>query len=248
MSTKIRYDLDKAVNSVLIFKEYFKSNENVAIIEYPETISYKSKEYFIYLFYSCMLDYGMKSKMYHANLVATYLKYPEIFNPTYILDNSNMLDDILRTSIHVRYPRVAKTKWLKLSEFLKNESDLKEKLYSFNSYEELSNYIDATYSYGQKTGGLLKRIIADVIGKYYVKEIPIDRHDIEISYLLGVVDFPDLTNNDIKLLSDVWVKASIECAINPSLVDGYLWTIGVNFCNNRLCDKCPLKDICKHKN
>lgn len=247
MNTKINYDLDKANKAVLIFKKYFSSNENVAIIEYPDIIKYKSNEYFIYLFYSCLLDYGMKSKMYHSNLINTYLKYPAIFDPEYVLNNTDDLDDILRNSIHVRYPRVAKTKWLKLSEFLRYEDNLKDKLYSFNTYEELSSYINEVHSYGQKTGGLLKRIIADIIGKYYVEEIPIDRHDIEISYLLGVVDSPDLTNNDIRILSDVWVMASKNININPSLVDGYLWTIGVNFCNIKLCCECPLKDICRHK-
>ncbi len=37
------------------------------------------------MFYSCLLDYGMRSKIYHKNLVDTYEKYPNIFDPNYAI-------------------------------------------------------------------------------------------------------------------------------------------------------------------
>lgn len=247
IKNKVEYNLDKAELAIEIFKEYFKNELSKALVTYPDTIKYGSKEYFIYVFYSCMLDYGMKSSYYHDNLIKTYKKFPEIFNPSYVVKNPDMLDDIIRNSVHVRYPRVAKTKWLKLSEFLTKESDLKTRINNIESYKELSDYIDSTKSFGQKTGGLLKRLIADAVGKYTIDDIPIDRHDIEISYLLGVVNESDLSETEIKELSDVWVNASKNMGINPSLVDQYLWTIGVDFCTNKNCDACPLKKICMHK-
>lgn len=244
---KINYNLNKAIETVKIFKIYFNDNNSIALVDYPKIIEYKSNEYFIYIFYSCMLDYGMKSIPYHNNLINTYLKYPNIFNPEFILNNSDILDDIIKNSMHVRYPKVAKSKWIKLSKFLYENKDLKSILYSFNTYKELSSFIESTASYGQKTGGLLKRVIADDIGKYRVEDIPIDRHDIEISYLLGVVSDINLNDKEIKALSDIWVKASIDENVNPSLVDQYLWTIGVNFCAAKKCLDCPLNNICKKK-
>lgn len=236
-----------AIEAVKIFKNHFKENKSKAIVSYPDIITYGSHEYFIYMFYSCMLDYGMKSIMYHNNLIKTYLKYPDIFNPLYVLSHPLELDNILKNEIHVRYPNVAKTKWINLSEFLSKENDLKERVVSFSSYQELSDYVDGIHEYGQKTGGLLKRVIADAIGKYYVDEIPIDRHDIEISYLVSVTSSLDLSNKDIKKLSSVWVQASKKEGVDSSLVDQYLWTVGVEFCNLKACNKCPLKDICKKK-
>ncbi len=247
IKSDVFYNLDKAELAIEIFKDYFKNELSKALVTYPDTIKYGSKEYFIYVFYSCMLDYGMKSSYYHDNLIKTYKKFPNIFNPSYVLKNPDMLDDIIRNSIHVRYPRVAKTKWLKLSEFLAKESDIKTHINNIESYDELSDFVDSTKSFGQKTGGLLKRLIADAVGKYTISDIPIDRHDIEISYLLGVVNESDLSETKIKELSDVWVKASKNMGVNPSLVDQYLWTIGVDFCTNKNCDACPLKKICMHK-
>lgn len=247
IKNNVVFNLDKAVSAVRILNNYFKSNESIAIVPYPDIVEYGSQEYFVYIFYSCLLDYGMKSNLYHKNLINTYLEYPIIFNPEYILSHEHLLDDILRNSVHVRYRSVSKTKWLKLSEFLSHESNLKEKLYSFNTYEELCNYIDSTKSYGQKTGGLLKRLITDLIGKYQVLDIPIDRHDIEISYLIDVVSEYDLSSSQIKCVSDLWVEASFKEHVNPSLVDQYLWSVGVNFCTKKDCKNCPLNIICKYK-
>lgn len=247
IKSNISYDQEKARAAVQLLKEYFKENMTYANVSYPQSIIYGSSEYFIYIFYSCLLDYGMKSKLYHDNLIKTYYNYPNIFNPSYVILHQNELDYILRNSIRVRYPGIALKKWIKLSEFLMNETDLKKRLNDFESYKDMSLFIDSTQSFGQKTGGLLKRLITECLGKYVVEDIPIDRHDIEISYLISVVSSIELKGKDIKKLSNIWVLASKTQNVNPSLVDQYLWTIGVEMCTNKRCFNCPLKDICKYK-
>lgn len=62
-------------------------------------------------------------------------------------------------------------------------NDVLEHLKSLNNFEELELFIKNINGYGQKTGGLLIRIICDTKVcnfKENVESIPIDRHDIEI--------------------------------------------------------------------
>ena len=48
---------------------YFDNNDEIANVNYPLNIEFKTNEYYLYMFYSCLLDYGMRSKIYHKNLI-----------------------------------------------------------------------------------------------------------------------------------------------------------------------------------
>lgn len=49
----------------------------------------------------------MRSKIYHKNLIDTYIKYPNIFNPNYVIETSEeKLKDIIVDNIHSRYPNI----------------------------------------------------------------------------------------------------------------------------------------------
>lgn len=63
--------------------KYFSNSDinEVANVGFPNEIEYKSNEWLYYIFYSCLLDYGMRSKIYHNNLINTYHNYKDIFNP-----------------------------------------------------------------------------------------------------------------------------------------------------------------------
>lgn len=139
------FNVEKAMICTKKLKLYFSQIKEDANIEIPITIKKNSDEHFIYIFYSCLLDYGVRSKVYHSNLVNTYKNYQEIFNPRYVvnnyINNEEKLLKIIKENIHPRYPNVALNKWIKLSIFLNSNQDLKEKLASFKSYEELHNYI-----------------------------------------------------------------------------------------------------------
>ena len=135
-------DYDRCVKVVKIMNEYFKNKSELAPIQYPSNVKYKTHEYFIYMFYSCLLDYGMRSKIYHQNLINTYRKYPYIFNPkSVVIMNEDSLKYIIVNNIHPRYPNVATKKWIELSKELVKYDNLLEYLMGVVSFTELNNFI-----------------------------------------------------------------------------------------------------------
>ncbi len=244
------------MNDVQAFKvlnllcNYYKDEEdNLASVDAPSILAVGSNEWLIYVSYSCLLDYGVRSKIYHNNLINTYDKYSFIFNPSYVRDNlkKEELLKIMRENIHPRYPNVALDKWINLSSKLAEYDDLK-KFFEVMSLEELEAFIKSIGGYGQKTGGLLIRLIVDakvIKTSDDLHFIPIDRHDMEISYLNGIIDKPNLNENEIRLLSDILISKGHELGIRASTVDKYLWNVGNFFCNKGKCLDCPLGDHCK---
>ncbi len=197
--------------------EYYSNEDSntLATVDFPKKLEYKSNEWLINIFYSCLLDYGMRSQNYHNNLINTYHLYPQIFNPKYVKENYTTNKDellsIMKNNIHPRYPNVALDKWLNLSiEWLIYEANVCK----FN----------------------------DKLGY-----IPLDRHDIEISYLNNIIDDRKLNNNQIEELSRLYIKNGEKLGIDANLIDKYLWNIGNDFCNKKKCTKRPLYDDCKTK-
>lgn len=247
---KIDYDKCKIVIENLHC--YFSTNMNLSTIEYPSDIKYGTNKYFIYMFYSCLLDYGMKSKLYHTNLSNTYNNHPEIFIPESVINiDEKVLKEIIINNIHSRYPNIALKKWLILSNELSKYPNIIKILRDLKSFNELIKFIVSLKSYGQKTGGLLARIIVDSKVCNFeekMQSIPIDRHDIEISYLTDIINSKTLSNKEIKKLSDCYVKVGNELNINPSEIDKYLWEVGNTYCNKKRCIECPLNIYCKKIN
>lgn len=239
-----------------ILKKYFNGIdlELIANVAIPNTIEYKSNDWLYYIFYSCLLDYGMKSKIYHKNLINTFNKYPNIFNPKYVVKNytnkENLLLDIIKSNIHPRYPNIALKKWISLSNKLSEYDNLLELIQSFDSVEMIESFVYNLHNYGQKTGGLLIRLIVDsnvCKFKNNLNFIPLDRHDLEISYLNGIVNRKNLSNSEISELSTALINSGKGLDISPSSVDKYLWEIGNSFCNKKDCLNCPLNVTCKAK-
>lgn len=251
------FDLEKANICAKEMKKYFSNYEQDADVLMPEEIDVGSQDYITYIFYSCLLDYGMRSRIYHANLVNTYRRYPRIFNPQYVtqeyLDNEEELLSIIKNNIHPRYPNVAVKKWLELSKFLNSnyrDTSILDGIKQLDSYKELYSFINSIKGYGQKTGGLLLRLIyeADVCSfNGEIEDIPIDRHDVEISYLNGIVNKKDLKERELKELGTIWINAAKMNGVRPSDIDKYLWTIGNRMCLKKKCEECPLSKNCQKK-
>lgn len=251
------FNIEKATFCAKKMKDYFKQVSQGANIEIPKEIKFASNEHITYIFYSCLLDYGMRSKIYHSNLIDTYKKNKNIFNPKFVVDNylNNELElfTIIKSNIHPRYPNVALKKWITLSMFLNDnypDTTLKDKIISLNSYTELYNFITSINGYGQKTGGLLLRLIYEsgiCNFKDELQNIPIDRHDIEISYLNGIVSKNKLNKDEIKELGSIWIKAASNNNISACDIDKYLWTIGNTLCAKKGCYNCPINLNCRSK-
>lgn len=241
-------DYEKCRRVINSLYDYYSNDGKLTNIEYPNEIIYASNNYFIYMFYSCLLDYGMKSKLYHNNLSNTYSKYPDIFVPSKVINMSEeKLKEIIVNNIHPRYPNVALKKWLVLSNELYKYNNLVEELSKKTCFQDLINFINSLNSYGQKTGGLLARIITDSKMCNFdemIKSIPIDRHDIEISYLTGIINLKNINGKEIKELSNCYVKIGNDLDINPSEIDKYLWEVGNTFCNRKNCSDCPINIYC----
>ncbi len=236
--------------------EYYSSKDSntLATVDFPKLIEYKSNEWLIYIFYSCLLDYGMRSQNYHNNLINTYHIYPQIFNPKHVIENfttnKEELLSIMKNNIHPRYPNVAVNKWLNLSMELTKYDNLLDKIKEFKNFNELNLFIRNINGYGQKTGGLLLRLIYESgVCNFNDKlgYIPLDRHDIEISYLNNIIDSRKLNNKQIEELSSLYIESGNKLGIDANLIDKYLWNIGNDFCNKKNCINCPLHDDCKTK-
>lgn len=248
----LNIDYKKCEKVVKILNDHYENEEKVADIEYPSIIEYGTNEYYLYMLYSCLLDYGTRSKAYHKNLSNTYIKYPNIFNPSYVCKMSEeSLKEIVVNNIHPRYPSVATKKWISVSNELLKYDSFFDYLKKIKSFDELNRLILNFKGFGQKTGGLLVRIICDSKVCDFdarVKSIPIDRHDIEISYLTDIIDTKKLSKLDIISLSDTYVKCAKKLNINPSSLDKYLWEVGNTYCNKKNCNMCPLKSVCNKRN
>lgn len=252
---------DNAKVSLIKMHQYFSKMDiaTKATVLLPKDIEIGSEIHFRYLFYSCLLNYGMKSSVLHENLIKLYEQMPLLFSPQYIYENyANKYDalaDILRSFVHVRYPNQCAVNWFFLSSILHTQyhDNPKELFQNGNTYHDFQSVIFTIKGFGQKTGGLLLRILIDndllhpVDG---IAEIPIDRHDIDLCIWLGVIS--DVTSDDVKknkklieLLSNTWVMVSNKLSISPSLADQYLWIIGSQFCSKNQCQMCPLHDECR---
>ena len=69
---EININYEKCKNVVKSLNDYYKGNKDLANIEFPSNIIINSHEYYLYIFYSCLLNYGMRSKVYNQNLINTY--------------------------------------------------------------------------------------------------------------------------------------------------------------------------------
>lgn len=249
------YD-EKTYKLIELLHIFFSKQEDndYALVELPNTIKYKSNKWLVYIFYSCLLNYGIRSKIYHKNLISTYNKYPEIFDCKVVIDkfsnNQELLFDIITNNIHPRYPNVAVKKWIDLSIELSKSDNLLNKIKQFNSFRELSIYIKNINGFGQKTGGLLLRLIYEANICDFdddLPSIPLDRHDIEISYLNNIIESKKLNSEQISILSDSYINNGKKLGIKPNVIDKYLWEIGNKYCNKKDCINCPLLSSCKTK-
>ena len=119
-------------------------------------------------------------------------------------------------------------------------------------YADFQSAISQIKGLGQKTGGLLLRLLIDekliepIDG---ITDIPIDRHDIDLCVWLGIISgitIEEVKKNKkvIKLLSSIWVAAAKDLNISPSLADQYMWIIGSRYCSKKQCHICPLVNNC----
>lgn len=263
MNMEIKANIDNAQKSLEIMHTYFGSRniEGQAQVPIPKSIIPFSDAHYRYLFYSCLLNYGVKSSTLHNNMLLFYDSHPSLFLPGWVTEkyfnDYSELADLLRSHIHVRYPNECAKRWVGLSDILhsKYDDDPRALFAKKTTYGEFKAAISQIKGLGQKTGGLLLRMLIDanmIQSADGIAEIPIDRHDVDICIWLEVItkfSADEIKKNKklIKMLSDAWVQAANNLSISPSLADQYLWIIGSQFCVSSKCQICPLQSLCKRK-
>lgn len=65
----LNIDYIKCKEVVEKLNNHFENKVELANVNHPSNINYGTNEYYLYMFYSCLLDYGMRSKTYHRNLI-----------------------------------------------------------------------------------------------------------------------------------------------------------------------------------
>lgn len=243
-------DKNQAYNLIKDLSNYYKDVDDIARVDFPSCLKCGSEKWVIYMFYSCLLDYGMRSTLYHQNLVNTYINNPDIFNPSLVIKyDKDKLLTIMKDNIHPRYPNMALKKWLKLSCELSKYNSVKKELTNLKDIYTVENFIKNLGCYGQKTGNFLIRILFenDIFAFPEINNIPIDRHDIEISYLNNVISKNKLNANEISELSNIYIQSGKLLGIKANMVDKYLWEIGNTFCRKKDCFNCPLNNRCRKK-
>lgn len=81
------------------------------------------------------------------------------------------------------------------------------KIKEFNNFNELNLFIRNIKGYGEKTVGLLFRLIYESSVCNFNDKlgyIPLDRHDIGISYLNNIISSQKLNNQQIEGLSSLY--------------------------------------------
>jgi endonuclease III len=250
-------DISKPRIVIRKLHEFFSATDSLtATITPPEELEWESKEHFLYIFYGCLLDYGMKSSIYHENLKKAYKQKPDLFDPRYIVEtfqrNVQDLAAVLKDLVRVRFPNEGARRWLSLSEILleKYNGDPRDMFTPLMSFDDAKNAVLSIKGFGQKTGGLLVRILYEndlITVQGSLNHIPIDRHDIEISIMLGVVDNDGVKTENatvIEQLSSIWVEASLAEGVDPCEIDRNLWLLGSHLCSKKKCCHCPLNDMC----
>lgn len=64
----LNIDYNRCKEVVAKLNNHFADKVGLANVEFPKKINYRTNEYYLYMFYSCLLDYGMRSKVYHKNI------------------------------------------------------------------------------------------------------------------------------------------------------------------------------------
>ena len=138
--------------------EFFSTTDSLtATITPPEELEWASKEHFLYLFYGCLLDYGMKSSIYHENLKKAYKKKPDLFDPHYIVEtfqgNVKDLAVVLKELVRVRFPNEGARRWLSLSKILREKynGDPRNMFTPLMSFDDAKNVVLSMKGFGQKT-------------------------------------------------------------------------------------------------
>jgi len=234
-------------------KSFFQHKKNLLEYQIPDAIDYASKEHAMFYFFLIFNDHGTKSINLYKNFKNLFVKNSDYFNPKKIA----YLEDELKEEIAklgVRYANNSFKYWVYNAQKIVNEfdGDVYNLFTSYDDAMELYKKIKEFKGYGDKTTGLLLRVINGVgfnkLDNFYDVPLPVDTHDSKIAINCNMIDSFDYNKADKKVLKDVskiWQDLANSMGYKWEELDKALWILGSVGCVKKDCQDCPIKLDCK---
>ena len=182
-----------------------------------------------FIFFTTSVDYGMKSPILYRGMLDLLQSVPDFLSYNYLTSISQAeLALILKNYLHLRWPNNA-SRYFRANAYL-----LKEKynndilsIYSTKTGKEAVNRLKEFLGFGRKSTFLCFRASVNILGLDYLDindlSMPIDRHKLKFTYLLGYISKQEFLNKEIKRVSDKWVKACKRVGISWLEFDRAFW-------------------------
>lgn len=186
-----------------------------------------------FIFYITGLDYATKSQPLYERANKLFTKDKKLFDPKHIAKLSD--EDIYTYIINFlkpRYPNEAVKRFGINSKLLidKYKSNPKNIFTSSQTAKEAIEKVRDFRGYGPKIGNFFARTIINYFSITYSDIddilIPVDRHDVKISYLMGFIDNPKMSKKNIDKVKNIFNLACKETKTSWLIFDKALWIMG----------------------
>lgn len=187
----------------------------------------------LFLFYVIQLDYAMKSQLLYEGAKRLLRDKPGFFNPVSLnaLEEA-LLAEILKEYLRPRYINEAIKRYkTNTSHILENyKGDPREIFNLSKSAKEAELRLKKFRGFGPKIGNFFIRSMINSFGYNFsdLAEItqPVDVHDIRITYLLGLINSPDISRQNVVLTKQIWKDACNKTGLSWLTFDKALWLLG----------------------
>jgi len=186
----------------------------------------------LFIFYVLQLDYATKSQVLYKRANDLFAKKSEFFTPEIILGLSDKeLRDILKKYLKPRYINEAVKRYQINSTKLLSEFDGDPRnIFKVRSAKEVLKFTYEFRGFGPKIGNFFIRTMVNVFLYKYedidIVSLPVDVHDVKITYLLGYLDSSVMSRKNIVITKNTWMQACKKAKESWLIFDKALWLLG----------------------
>jgi hypothetical protein len=224
----------------------------------PRNLTTGSLEHALYFTFVISIDYSTDALKLWRNSRETYELYPERFVPKEIMALEDRTVVGFVRGLGARYPKSGANAWKRISKVLveKYAGDPRNMTPEASSISEIKSKLsDFPYLKGPKLSNFYLRAMGESgllkISDFDKLDIPVDIQVARFTTYTGVATLLSdsfqgcVHKNPLRsLIEEVWRNAAGRINTPPWKLDEPIWTIGSKLCSKRLCDKCPVDDLC----
>jgi endonuclease III len=224
----------------------------------PRNLIRGSLEHALYFTFVISIDYSTDAVKLWRNSRETYELYPERFEPSEIMAFEDRTVVSFVRGLGARYPKSGANTWKRISKVLveKYAGDPRKMTPEPSSIMEIKSKLnDFPYLKGPKLSNFYLRAMGESgllkISDFDMLDIPVDIQVARFTTYTGVATLLSdsfqgcVHKNPLRsLIEEVWRNAAGRLNTPPWKLDEPIWTIGSRLCSKRLCDKCPVHDLC----